>query len=193
MRPVMASEIKSNEDYVLERDTVRKRTLALKAPRRVAVGDHITVLFENRDTVRYQVQEMMRVEAISDPRAIAHELKTYNELVPGDEELRATLLIEYSDEKTRDVWLRRLLGLEDHVYLEVDGAGRTQAEFDMRQVSAERISAVHYIRFALGAAAAEALRKGAGAKLGVDHPEMKVCADLSAAQRSALGEDLRAP
>jgi len=192
MKAVEPSQIKSNPDYALERDAYRKRIFAIKAPRRIPVGEHLTVLFENRDTVLYQIQEMLRVEQISDPRAISHELATYNELVPGTDELKATLLIEYEDETVRDQWLRRLLGLENHVALEVEGARRCRAVFDTRQMSAERISAVHYVGFPLGGRAAQAVRDGAAAAIVVDHPAMQARAQLSAQQLEALREDLAA-
>ena len=192
MKAVDPSEIRSNQDYALDRDAFRKRIFAVKAPRRVAVGDHLTLLFENRDTVLYQVQEMLRVEQITDPKAIAHELATYNELVPGKDALKATLLIEYSDERERDERLRQLIGLEKHLALEVGGVGRIPARFDMRQVSTERISAVHYLGFSLGGEAAQAVRGGAAVAVVVDHRQMSERVELNAEQLSALREDLEA-
>jgi len=192
VKAVEASQIKSNRDYALERDVRRKRMITIKESRRVAVGEHLTLLFENHDTVLYQIQEMLRVEQISDPQAIAHELATYNELVPGNDELKATLFIEYSDEAVRDRWLRRLLGLEKHLALDVAGVGRTPAVFDTRQMSDERISSVHYVCFALGDDAARAVRGGAAVAVVVDHPEMSLRADLNAEQLAALREDLEA-
>jgi hypothetical protein len=192
MKPVDISEIRSLPDYERERDDFRKHILAIKAPRRVIVGDNLTFLFENRDTVRYQVQEMLRVERITEPAAIAHEVATYNELVPGRDELRATLLIEFEDAAERAVMLRALVGLESHVKLEIDGCDPCAAVFDERQMSPDKISSVHYIRFPLGKERAAALRGGAAAEVVTDHPRLSARTALSAVQRAALADDLGA-
>lgn len=191
MKPIQPSQIRSNADYALGRDEYRARIMAIKEPRRVHVGDHLTFLFENADTMLYQVQEMMRVENITEPKAIAHELKTYNEIVPGTDELSATLLIEYATPEERDPALQQLLGLQDHVCLEVEGAGAVKAIFDDRQIGEERLSSVHYIRFSLGAELAAAVRSGAAVSLSSTHPAMTVSTALSDAQRKALIEDLQ--
>jgi hypothetical protein len=190
MKPIEASEIRSNADYALARDEMRSRVLAIKKARRVHLGDHLTILFENHDTMLYQVQEMMRVEGIEDPKAIAHEIKTYNELVPGRDELKATLLVEYAEPAERDAALRALVGLQDSVALEVEGAGRVMALFDDRQISDGRISSVHYLTFALGSEVAAGLRGGAGATLHVCHPELTVSTALDYAQLAAVRGDL---
>jgi len=192
MKPVDVSEIRSLADYERERDEFRKRVLTVKEPRRVTVGNHLTFLFENRDTVLYQIQEMLRVERISDPAAVAHEVETYNELVPGRDELTATLLIEFEDASERAVMLRALVGLERHVKLEVDGCDPCPAVFDERQMAPDKISSVHYIRFPLGKERAAALRRGAAAEVVTDHPRLSARSALSAAQRAALAEDLAA-
>ncbi|RMD83835.1 MAG: DUF3501 family protein [Candidatus Dadabacteria bacterium] len=189
MQPVRPSEILSLEDYEIARPRYRQRVLAIKAPRRVAVGEHLTLLFENRDTVLYQIQEMLRIERITDPKAIRHEIETYNELVPGDDELTATLLIEFPDATERDRRLRELLGLERHVHLDVEGK-RCDAVFDERQWSDERISSVHYLRFPLGRSSAEAIRSGARPVIVVDHPALEARVQLTEEQRAALAEDL---
>ena len=129
MQPVDISEIKNIADYEIERETLRPRVLALKERRRIRLGDHLTFLFENRETVRYQIQEMMRIERIVRPHDIAHEVATYNELIPAQGGLCASLLIEYETPAERDVKLRELLGLERHLWIEVSGAGRTASHF----------------------------------------------------------------
>jgi hypothetical protein len=113
VRPVELSELKNIAEYELERPAWRPRVLALKERRRIDVGEHLTFLFENRETVRYQIQEMMRIERMVKTEDIAHEVATYNELVPKPGELSATLLIAYPSEEERDVMLRKLLGLEN--------------------------------------------------------------------------------
>jgi len=191
MKPIEPSEIRSLEDYELGRSEQRRRVLAIKEPRRIAVGEHLTLLFENRDTVLYQIQEMLRIERITEPRAIQHEIDTYNELIPGDDELTATLLIEYPEPDERDRRLRELLGLEKHVYLEVEGE-RCAAVFDERQWSEERISSVHYLRFPLGRRAADAIRRGARPVIVVDHSALTARVELTEEQRAALAADLSA-
>jgi hypothetical protein len=192
MKRVDISEIRSLADYERERGEFRRHVLAIKEPRRVTVGSHLTFLFENRETVRYQVQEMLRVEQITDPAAVAHEVETYNELVPGRDELTATLLIEFEDAAERAVMLRALVGLERHVKLEIEGCDPCAAAFDERQMSPDKISSVHYIRFPLGKERAAALKSGAAAELVTDHPRLSARSALSAVQRAALAEDLSA-
>jgi len=191
MKRVDASEILALDDYAIERPAFRQRVLAIKAPRRVALGEHLTLLFENHATVLYQIQEMIRVERITEPAGIRHEIDTYNELVPGEDELSATLLIEYADEGERDRRLRELLGLERHLHLRV-GESLTTAVFDMRQSSDERISSVHYVKFSLGKVAADEIRRGARPEIVVDHPGLAARVELSAEQSAALAEDLSA-
>jgi len=192
MKLVGIPEILPLPDYERGRDEFRKHVLAIKEPRRVTVGNHLTFLFENRDTVRYQIQEMLRVERITDPAAIAHEVETYNELVPGRDELTATLLIEFEDASERSVMLRALVGLERHVKLEIDGCDPCAAVFDERQMSPNKISSVHYIRFPLGKERAASLRGGAAAEVVADHPRLSARTALSVVQRAALAEDLGA-
>lgn len=196
MKPVTPAEILSIADYERSRAERRQHVLDVKALRRVHVGDHITILFENHDTVLYQIQEMLRVEHITQPAAIRHEIGTYNELIAAPDELRATLLIEYADPAERDRRLRELIGLDSHVWLEVAGAGSCRADFDERQLSERRISSVHYVTFALGASLAGALRAAAATAvavtIGVDHPALTARADLSREQIAALAFDLAA-
>ena len=187
MRPVSPSEVKPIVDYELLRPGWRPQILALKERRRVTLGANFTLLFENRETVLYQIQEMMRIERIVKPEEIAHEVKTYNELIPGPGELSATLLIEYENADERAVRLRALLGLEDHLWLECAGL-RCQARFDDRQASTERLSSVQYIKFPLCVKQrAEFL---CGAKLLVNHPQYQAETTLNLAQLRELNQDL---
>lgn len=168
MNKIDISEIKNIADYERERETWRPGVLATKDRRRIHLGDHLTFLFENHETLRYQMQEMMRIERIVRPADIAHEVATYNELIPAKGELSATLLIEYETPAERDVKLRELLGLENHLWLEVKGAGRTPAVFDARQIATDRISAVQYVKFHL--TEAQVANWSNGAALLSDHP-----------------------
>jgi hypothetical protein len=183
MRPVDVSEIKNLVEYELERETWRPQVMALKGRRRIRVGDHLTFLFENRDTVRYQIQEMLRIERIVKPAEVAHEVETYNELIPAAGELSACLLIEYETAEERDVGLRELLGLEDHIW-----PGAAKARFDDRQISTGRISAVQYLKFPL--TPEQAAQFPSGAKLIVDHPHYQAERVLSPLELAELSSDL---
>jgi len=188
MQPVTLAEIKNIADYELERDAWRPKVLAIKERRRIRVGDHLTFLFENRETVRYQVQEMMRIERLVRQHDIEHELGTYNELIPKQHGLCASLLIEYETPELRAVWLRKLLGLENHIWIAVGDTAPVKANFDTRQIATDRISSVQYISFQFTAEQAALL--GKGAKLVVDHPSYQAETVLSAEHLAALAEDL---
>ena len=187
MKPVKISEITNIADYELERPALRERVIALKDRRRITVGGHLTFLFENRDTVRYQIQEMMRIERLVKPADIQHEVDTFNELIPGPNELSATLLVEYPTPEERDVKLRELLGLENHVLLRVADMPATKARFDTRQIATDRISSVQFIRFALSPD--QIARWNEGAAIIVDHPAFKAEHPLTPAELSELAVD----
>jgi len=188
MRAIELSEIKNIAEYELEREQWRPQVMALKDRRRIRVGDHLTFLFENRDTVRYQIQEMLRIERIVKPEDVAHEVETYNELIPGTNQLSASLLIEYATPEERQVKLRELLGLEHHVWLRVEGApGRALAQFDQRQIATDRISSVQYIKFPLAERQVREWRSGA--VIEVDHPKYRAERPLTAAELEELARD----
>lgn len=183
MRPVRRDEILDYVTYTERRDAIRKEALLAKNARRVHVGDHLTFLFENRVTVRYQVQEMMRVEQIVKEADIQHELDTYNELLGGKGELGATLLIEIDDPKERKQKLREWKDLPKHVYALLESGERVRAWYDERQVGEDRLSSVQFLKFKTGGQVPVAL--------GVDHASYTVEVPLTDAQRQALEEDLR--
>ncbi len=186
MKLVELSEIKDITDYELERPTLRPKMIALKDRRRVRVGNHLTFLFENRDTVRYQVQEMMRIERITKPAEIRHEVETYNELIPAQGELSATLLIEYETPAERDVHRRALLGLEKHIWIEAAGE-RTQARFDSRQIGDTRLSSVQYMKFRL--TPNQIAHWLTGAALVISHPSYQARHEFSRAELAELAPD----
>jgi hypothetical protein len=192
MRAVQRSQILPFEQYDKLRALLRPLFIAEKSLRRLPVGEHLTFLFENAQTVWYQVQEMLRTEQIASEEGIAHELDTYNELLPGPNELAATLLIEFTDAKERDERLRQLIGLENHVSLLI-GERRHQCRFDVRQMDAERVSAVQFVRFPTGGIDAQDFiaKAAAGAiVVEVSHSEMPVRATISGALAASLAEDL---
>jgi hypothetical protein len=187
MQPVSVSEIKNLAEYEAEREHWRPVIMALKKRRRIRVGGHMTFLFENHDTVRYQIQEMLRIERIWKPEEVAHEVETYNELIPGPNELSASLLIEYETPEERAVELRKLLGLENHVRIELEGAPPVAAHFDTRQISGDRISSVQYVKFRFTPEQAAAFPKGA--RLVIDHPHYQAERVLTREEVEELSRD----
>ena len=190
MKPLAAAEILALESYARLRADYRRRVIEYKRGRRLAVGDRVSLLFEDRETLRFQVQEMLLVERISDPEKIQHELDVYNELVPGDAELSATLFIEVGDSGQIRAELDRLIGIDEHLLLLLgDGASAQaiRAGFDPRQLESDRISAVQYVRFALPAeAVARFCDPGVRARIRVDHPAYEQEVDLPPAVRASL-------
>ncbi len=192
MKAVQRGQILPCDQYDKLRPLLRPLFIAEKDRHRLAVGPHLTMLFENTRTVWYQVQEMLRSEHVESEDGIAHELDTYNELLPGPNEIAATLLIEFTDAATRDENLRKLVGLENHIFL-VIGDRRQKARVDLRQVSAERVSSVQFLRFGLGGLDAEgfAAKAAQGAvAIEVTHPSMQVRAPFSPVLAGVLARDL---
>ncbi len=192
MKAVQRTQILPYDQYEKLRPLLRPLFIAEKDRHRLAVGEHVTLLFENVQTVWYQVQEMLRSEQIASEEGIAHELDTYNELLPGPNELAATLLIEFTDTAQRDENLRKLAGLEDQIAL-VIGERRQKARVDLRQVSPERVSSVQFIRFSLGGLDAEsfaALCAQGRIAVEVTHPAMTVRAAINGPLAAALALDL---
>jgi hypothetical protein len=184
MKPVDRSEILDYVTYNEQRDALRPAALHAKAQRRVIMGEVLTFLFENRDTVRHQVQEMMRTEQIVKEADIAHELHTYNELLGGPGELGCTLLIGIDDEHERAIKLRAWLPLPRHLYARLEDGTKVRPTYDPRQMGDTRLSAVQYLKLPVGPRAPVAL--------GCDLPELTVEVRLSEAQRAALQADLDA-
>jgi hypothetical protein len=190
MKRVERSELLDLGSYEQVRDAFRRRILDEKRRRRVALGSNMSVLFENHDTVLFQIQEMLRTERISAERAILHEIETYNELVPGDDELSATIFIEYPEREERERMLSELAGVDDDFFVEV-GAERCPVVPDRRSERTDRTLAVHYVKFPLTASAVSALRgKTATVKLGVDHPRYQATAELPKDTIDALVADM---
>jgi Protein of unknown function (DUF3501) len=159
------------EAYARQREAFRARVLAHKRDRTVHVGPHITLIFEDELTVRYQIQEMLRIEKTFDEAGIRAELEAYTPLIPDGTNLKATMMIEYEDAEQRKLELERLKGIERRVYLQV---GALQifaiADEDLERGNEKKTSAVHFLRFEFDAAALSALRAAAPMGLGIDHP-----------------------
>ncbi len=193
MKPLTLDEVLPLAEYERVRPRLRPLFMTEKNRRRLAVGEHLTLLFENGQTLWYQVHEILRSEVISTEQAIQHELDTYNELLPAPGELSATLLIEYREPAERDAALRRITGLERHLWF-VLGEKRQAARFDASQISPDQISAVQFIRFPLGGIdPRELIELASAGKLAVevDHPQLAARALIKDALASALAEDLR--
>ncbi len=182
MQPVERSSILDYVTYNEKRPEIRERVLEIKEPRRIHVGLHLTFLFETTDTMRYQVQEMMRVEQIVREADIQHEIDTYNEVLGGPGDLGCSLLIEIDDPAERDDKLSAWLGLPKHLYVKVRGGKKVYATYDERQVGTSRLSSVQYIKFETQGAKPVAV--------GCDLPDLDVETELDAAQREALAKDV---
>ena len=194
MRPLAPDDLLDIAAYEAERPAFRERVIALKKRRRAQVGALVTLVFENRDTVRFQVQEMMRAERIVAPERIQEELATYNQLIPGPNELRATLLIEITEQARLREILDQFIGVDKGgtTFL-VIGGERVEAEYEGGRSKEDRISAVHYVTFPMTASQAQAFADGvAPAALEVSHRGYEASSPLSPEMRASLAEDLRA-
>ncbi|MEI7446410.1 MAG: DUF3501 family protein [Burkholderiales bacterium] len=181
------------EAYHKARPDFRRRVIAHKKRRTVPLGDHVTLLFEDELTVRYQIQEMLRIEKIFEEDGILHELASYVPLVPDGRNLKATMLIEYEDPTVRRAALARLKGLERRVWLQVEGSDKVWpiADEDLERENEEKTSAVHFLRWELSEEMAAALKYGVSLSIGVDHPNYAAAlSPLPADTRSALVADL---
>lgn len=192
MATLKVSDLFSLEQYHRQRSDFRARVLAHKKNRQVALGPNATLYFEDRLTIQYQVQEMLRIERIFETEAIEEELAAYNPLIPDGSNLKATFMIEFPDVEERREALEKLAGIEDTIYAEVEGHGRVVAvaDEDLERTNEGKTSAVHFLRFELDAAAKSALKSGASLKLGSAHPEYRHEVEVSPAVRDALAADL---
>ena len=186
---IRAADILPLAEYERRRGRLRERAMSARAARRLQLGPHASLIFENEDTIRYQIQEILRVERISDPHAIGEEIRAYAQLVPSPAELAATLFIEYPDRAERDRALANLVGVERHLHLVVRGEHRT-ARFDPGQTDGTRVSAVQFIRFPLAAADMDAFRAGAPMRVVLDHPRYRAEATVPRALAAQLAADL---
>jgi hypothetical protein len=185
-------DLPSLADYARERDAFRAQVLATKKARHVPIGENVSLLFENRLTVLYQVMEMLRIEKTTDPEGIQAELDAYNPMIPGGSDWRATMLIEFEDAEERRVQLKYLRHVEHSVYADIGGIRVTAvADEDMERSDAEKTSSVHFLRFPLPPEAVVALRAGATLRFGIDHPRYRYAHEVSdPAAIASLADDL---
>jgi hypothetical protein len=193
MQKISRDSLMSLESYAKARKDFRARVLAHKKNRIVRLGEHVTLIFEDELTIRYQVQEMLRVERIFEEEGIQEELDAYNPLIPDGRNFKATMMIEYEDVDERRAALARLKGIEDRAWVRVEGCppAFAIADEDLERETDEKTSSVHFLRFELTAEMVEALKYGVGLSIGVDHPHYSAKIDPVAPEvRAALLADL---
>ena len=183
MGTITAESLLSLEQYAKARKGFRDRVLAHKKNRTVQLGEHVTLVFEDELTMRYQIQEMLRVERIFEEAGIRDELDAYNPMVPDGSNWKATMLIEYPEIEERRRALSQLIGVEDRVWIKVAGQPRIHAiaDEDLDRENEDKTSAVHFLRFELSGPMKRALKGGAALSVGVDHPNYSATIDQAAA------------
>ena len=193
MKKLSRSDLFPLEAYSVERPDFRARVLAHKANRRVEIGPHATLYFENALTMQYQVQEMLRIERIFEADQIQEELDAYNPLIPDGTNLKATFMLEYPEVEERREALARLLGIEKAVWLEVNGNERIRpvANEDLERETSDKTSAVHFLRFELSPQDISGLKGSAPVLFGIDHREYSHHVEISTDVQQALAADLQ--
>ena len=194
MGPITRESLMSLEQYAKARKDFRARVMSHKLNRKVHLGEHLTLIFEDELTMRYQVQEMLRAERIFEEEGIREELEAYNPLVPDGSNWKATMLIEYPDVEERKKALAKLIGIEDRVWVQVDGQPKVYAvaDEDLERETDVKTSSVHFLRFELTPEMKQALRDGRALACGVDHANYTYAVErLPEAVRQSLINDLK--
>ncbi|HTJ81764.1 MAG TPA: DUF3501 family protein [Polyangiaceae bacterium] len=191
MQPIRREEVLPIGEYEALRPHFRGRVIEAKRSRRASIADDMSIVFENRDTVLLQIQEMLRTERITQESGILHEIETYNDLIPKDGELSATLFIEVSDPVKREATLVELNGLHEKISIEIDGKLERGVSAERTVEGYARTTAVQYLKFPLSEASRDALRKGGAAvAIVIDHPKRSLRAVLPPAVTKSIAEDL---
>ena len=193
MDKLTRSELYGLEEYARIRPEFRAKVIAHKRNRKVQLGPNMTVHFEDRFTIQYQVQEMLRTERLFNPEEIEDELDAYNPLIPDGSNWKATMMIEYAEEQERRAALAKLMDIEDRVWAQVAGMNRVYAiaDEDLDRETAEKTSSVHFLRFELSQEMVRAVKQGAAIGLGCDHPQYNHdISALPAEVRDSLAADL---
>jgi hypothetical protein len=193
MTKVTRESLMTLEAYAKARPELRQQIIAHKKLRSVHLGEHVNLLFEDEKTIRYQIQEMLQVEKIFEEEGIQHELESYTPLIPDGSNFKATMLIEYGDEKARKEALAKMHGIERQVWIQVEGAAKVFAiaDEDLERENEQKTSSVHFLRFELTPDMAAALKYGVSLNIGVTHPAYSATVSpLSNEQRNALVADL---
>lgn len=193
MNRITRENLMSLEAYAKARPEFRTRAMAHKRLRTVHIGEHVTLLFEDEMTVRYQIQEMLRIEKTFEESGIQDELDAYNPLVPDGRNFKATMLIEYADEAERRIALTKLKGIEDKTWVQIEGSPKVYAiaDEDLERENETKTSSVHFVRFELTEEMAAALKYGVSLSMGVDHPQYTASTQVNNETRTALVADLR--
>jgi hypothetical protein len=193
MPQITRESLMTLEAYARARPQFRAEVMAHKKNRTLQIGGNVTLIFEDELTIRYQIQEMLRAEKIFEEEGITDELGAYNPLIPDGSNWKATMLIEYPDPEERHGMLAKLIGIEDKVWVKVEGCQRVYAiaDEDLERENAEKTSSVHFLRFELDGAMVQSLRRGAVLSAGIDHPQYNSTVDsVDMRIRDALVEDL---
>jgi Protein of unknown function (DUF3501) len=194
MPKISANSLMTLESYAKARKEFRTQVIAHKKQRTAHLGENVTLIFEDELTVRYQVQEMLRVERIFEEAGILGELEAYNPLIPDGNNWKATMLIEYPDERERHAMLARLKGVEDRVWVQIAGNDRVYAiaDEDLDRENEEKTSSVHFLRFEISSAMKQALIDGSDLKMGIDHSVYTAEIVVPAVITQSLVRDLEA-
>jgi hypothetical protein len=192
MQALSRSDLMSLEEYAEQRQSFRAKVMAHKKARQVPVGAHATLYFEDRLTMQYQVQEMLRVERIFEAAGIQEELDAYNPLIPDGSNWKATFMVEFEDADERRDALARLVGIEDKTWVQVGDQDRVHAiaDEDLERENEDKTSSVHFLRFELTPAMVAGVKDGAPIRVGIDHPEYRGEVTVSPETRESLANDL---
>ena len=191
MEQIQRHQLYSLEDYATIRDNFRAEVMEHKKLRQIELGEHIRLLFEDRKTMQYQIQEMLRIEKVFEAEGIQEELDAYNPLIPDGQNLKATIMVEYSDVEERKAALARLIGVERKIWLQLDGFDKVYpiANEDLDRETEEKTSSVHFARFEFTAEMIAAMKAGTALRAGVEHPEYQYEVDVDDAVRESLAAD----
>ena len=189
---ITRADLMSLEEYAEQRNQFRQQVMAHKKNRQVALGPNTTLYFEDRLTLLYQIQEMLRIEKVFEAEGINEELEAYNPLIPSGSNFKATFMIEYADEVIRAAQLQKLVGIEDLVWMQIGDHDKVWsiADEDLERSTATKTSAVHFMRFEVSDAMREELKQGVSWKIGVQHTLYSYEYEVSGATRESLLQDL---
>ncbi|TXH60034.1 MAG: DUF3501 family protein [Thiothrix sp.] len=192
MNQLTRADLMSLEQYSEQRKAFREKVMAHKIPRQIAIGPNASLYFEDRLTIQYQIQEMLRVERIFEAKGIEEELEAYNPLIPDGSNWKATLMLEFPNPEERKAWLAKLLGLERQTWVQVQGFDPVFAiaNEDLPRETTEKTAAVHFMRFELSREMIAAVKADAGISMGINHPQYNYSTELTEASRLSLAADL---
>lgn len=192
MEKLTRADLLSLEQYSIERKAFREKVMAHKVDRKIHIGPNATLYFEDRLTMQYQIQEMLRIEKIFESAGINEELESYNPLIPDGSNWKATFMVEFSDVEERKVQLGRLIGIERHTWVQVAGFDKVYAiaNEDLERETEEKTSAVHFTRFELTPVMVASVKEGSVIQMGIEHPNYAHTVTLSEASRASLSADL---